>query len=148
MGFFSHDVISSNANLLIPEAGLYEFGIMTSNVHNAWMRIVCGRLKSDYRYSASIVYNNFPWPKPTEEQKSKIEATAQAILDARQKYPKSSLADLYDENYMPKELLMAHKYNDIAVCEAYGFNKDVVKLESKCVAELFKMYEELTKAMR
>ena len=145
MGFFNHDVISSNANLLVPEAGLYEFGIMTSNVHNAWMRVVCGRLEMRYRYSASIVYNNFPWPAPTEEQKKKIECTAQAILDARALYPKSSLADLYDENYMPKELLMAHKYNDIAVCDAYGFSKDVRKLESKCVAELFKMYEELTK---
>ena len=145
MGFFHCDIISSNANLLIPEAGLYEFGIMTSNVHNAWMRIVCGRLKSDYRYSASIVYNNFPWPEPTEEQKKAIENTAQAILDARQKYPKSSLADLYDEKYMPKELLIAHKANDIAVCQAYGFSKDVMKLEIRCVAELFKLYEELTK---
>ncbi len=144
MGFFNHDVISSNANLLVPEAGLYEFGIMTSNVHNAWMRIVCGRLKSDYRYSASIVYNNFPWPNPSEEQKKKIEQTAQTILDARAKYPESSLADLYDETVMPPELRQAHRANDLAVCQAYGFTQDIIKSESKCVAELFKLYEKLT----
>lgn len=145
IGFLGCDIIASDAAQIIPNASLYEFGIITSNVHNAWMRAVCGRLEMRYRYSASIVYNNFPWPTPTEEQKKKIECTAQAILDARALYPNSSLADLYDENYMPKELLMAHKYNDIAVCDAYGFSKDVRKLESKCVAELFKMYEELTK---
>lgn len=118
---------------------------MTSNVHNAWMRVVCGRLKSDYRYSNTIVYNNFPWPNPSEEQKKKIEETAQAILDARALYPDSSLADLYDETLMPPELRQAHRANDLAVCQAYGFSKDVMKLESRCVAELFKMYEELTK---
>lgn len=145
LGFVSPDIICGNANLLVPNASLYHFGIMTSNVHNAWMRVVCGRLKSDYRYSNTIVYNNFPWPKPSEEQKKKIEETAQAILDARALYPNSSLADLYDETLMPPELRQAHRANDLAVCQAYGFSKDVMKLESRCVAELFKMYEELTK---
>lgn len=87
----------------------------------AWMRVVCGRLKSDYRYSKDIVYNNFPWPTPTVEQKAKIEQTAQAILDVRAKYPESSLADLYDEVTMPPELRRAHQENDKAVMQAYGF---------------------------
>ena len=125
-------------------ASLYHFGIMTSNVHNAWMRAVCGRLKSDYSYSNTIVYNNFPWPNPSEEQKKKIEQTAQTILDARAKYPESSLADLYDETVMPPELRQAHRANDLAVCQAYGFTQDIIKSESKCVAELFKLYEKLT----
>lgn len=146
IGFLNCDVIASNANLLIPNATLYEFGILTSNVHNAWMRIVCGRLKSDYRYSASIVYNNFPWPVVQSAQISQITKTAQAILDARAKYPNSSLADLYNENLMPKELLEAHRANDIAVCKAYGFDKETMKSESKCVAELFRMYASLTEA--
>ena len=94
--------------MVLPNASTYHFGILTSNVHNAWMRTVCGRIKSDYRYSASVVYNNFPWPTPTEEQKVKIEKTAQAILDARALYPDSSLADLYDETVMPPELRQAH----------------------------------------
>ncbi len=108
----------------------------------AWMRTVCGRLKSDYRYSNTIVYNNFPWPSPTEEQKKKIEKTAQGILDARAKYPNSSLADLYDELTMPPELRKAHQQNDIAVMEAYGFNWRNMT-ESDCVAELTKMYQKL-----
>lgn len=141
MGFFDCDIISSNANLLIPEAGLYEFGIMTSNIHNAWMRVVCGRLKSDYRYSANIVYNNFPWCSPTVEQKAKIEKTAQGILDARNNHPQSSLADLYDETFMPADLRKAHQENDRAVMAAYGF--DIKMTESQCVAELFKLYQAL-----
>ena len=145
IGYMSKDVISTDANMVLPNASIYHFGILTSNVHNAWMRVVCGRLKSDYRYSNTIVYNNFPWPNPSEEQKKKIEETAQAILDARALYPNSSLADLYDETLMPPELRQAHRANDLAVCQAYGFSKDVMKLESRCVAELFKMYEELTK---
>ena len=145
IGYMSKDVISTDANMVLPNASIYHFGILTSNVHNAWMRVVCGRLKSDYRYSNTIVYNNFPWPNPSEEQKKKIEETAQAILDARALYPDSSLADLYDETLMPPELRQAHRANDLAVCQAYGFSKDVIKLESRCVAELFKMYEELTK---
>lgn len=120
----------------------YIFGILTSNVHNAWMRVVAGRLKSDYRYSNTIVYNNFPWPKPTGAQKAKIEATAQAILDARALYPDSSLADLYDELTMPPELRKAHQNNDKAVMEAYGFDWRNMS-ESDCVAELMKLYQQL-----
>ena len=145
MGFVSPDVVASNLVLIIPNASLYHFGILESNVHMAWMRAVCGRLKSDYRYSKDIVYNNFPWPNPTEEQKAKIEQTAQAILDARAKYPDSSLADLYDELTMPVELRKAHQDNDRAVMQAYGFPVKSTFTESQCVAELFKMYKELTK---
>ena len=125
-------------------ASLYHFGILTSNVHMAWMRAVCGRLKSDYSYSNTIVYNNFPWPTPTDEQKARIEQTAQAILDGRALYPDSSLADLYDELTMPVELRRAHQDNDRAVMAAYGFPVKTMT-ESQCVAELFKMYQELTK---
>ncbi len=142
IGFMPSDVISNNANLVVPNATLYEFGIMTSNVHNAWMRAVCGRLKSDYRYSVKIVYNNFPWPTPTDEQKAKIEQTAQAILDARALYPDCSLADLYDEVAMPPELRKAHQANDKAVMQAYGF-WGKLNSESECVAELMKMYQKL-----
>ncbi|MEE1290812.1 MAG: DNA methyltransferase [Spirochaetota bacterium] len=148
IGFLSSEIIASDATQIIPNASLYEFGILTSLVHNAWMRIVAGRLKSDYRYSASIVYNNFPWCKPTDEQKVKIEKTAQAILDARAKYPESSLADLYDETFMPADLRKAHQANDRAVMEAYHFDKlsdrKFDMTESEIVAELFKMYEKLT----
>ena len=136
------DIIASDATQVVPNATLYEFGVLTSNIHNAWMRVVCGRLKSDYRYSNDIVYNNFPWCNPTDEQKARIEKTAQAILDARAKYPESSLADLYDETFMPADLRKAHQANDRAVMEAYGFAKDIT--ESEIVAELFKMYEKLT----
>ena len=142
MGFMSPEVISSNANLMIPDASLYHFGVLESIVHMAWMRIVCGRIKSDYRYSNDIVYNNFPWPNPTDIQKEKITKTAQAILDARTIYPDSSLADLYDDVTMPPELRRAHRANDAAVLEAYGFPKDAT--ESEIVARLFKMYQELT----
>ena len=144
MGFIGKEIIVTDAVLLIPDATLYHFGILESNVHMAWMRAVCGRLKSDYRYSKDVVYNNFPWPNPTEEQKAKIEQTAQAILDARAKYPDSSLADLYDELTMPVELRRAHQDNDRAVMAAYGFNVKSMT-ESQCVAELFKMYQELSK---
>ena len=109
----------------------------------AWMRTVCGRLKSDYDYSIKIVYNAFPWPMPTDEQKAKIEETAQGILDARAKYPDSSLADLYDPLTMPPELLKAHQNNDRAVMKAYGFNIKEMS-EADCVAELMKMYQQLT----
>ena len=143
IGFLDCSVISSNANLIVPNASLFHFGILTSNVHNAWMRIVAGRLKSDYRYSATVVYNNFPWCEPTAEQKAKIEQTAQGILDARALYPDCSLADLYDEVTMPPELRKAHQANDKAVMQAYGF-WGKVKTESECVAELMKMYKELT----
>ena len=143
MGFMDKDVICSDSNIMIPEITLYHFGILESNVHMAWMRTVCGRLKSDYRYSNTIVYNNFPWPNPTDEQKVKIEQTAQAILDARALYPDSSLADLYDELTMPVELRKAHQENDRAVMQAYGFNVKTMT-ESQCVAELFKLYQKLT----
>ncbi len=143
LGFFDSNVISSNANLIVPQASLYHFGVLTSNVHMGWMRAVAGRLKSDYRYSASVVYNNFPWPNPTEAQKAKIEQTAQAILDARAKFPDCSLADLYDEAAMPPELRQAHQENDRAVMAAYGFN--IKMSESECVAELFRMYQGMVK---
>lgn len=117
IGFMSKDVISNNANLIVSNADIYEFGILTSNVHMAWMRAVGGRLKSDYRYSVKLVYNNFPWCNPTTEQKKKIEATAQLILEARQIYPDCSYADLYDEITMPPELRKAHQLNDRAVME-------------------------------
>lgn len=142
MGFLSPDIMVNDAMQFIPNASLYHFGVLTSNVHMAWMRVVCGRLKSDYRYSKDIVYNNFPWPTPTEEQKNKIEATAQAILDARTKYPDCSLADLYDEVTMPPELRRAHQDNDRAVMAAYGFSTKMS--ESECVAALFKLYQQLT----
>ena len=143
LGFQNKDVIASDLVFLIPNADLYEFGILMSNVHNAWMRLLAGRLKSDYRYAKDIVYNTFPWPTPTEEQKSKIEQTAQGILDARALYPDSSLADLYDPLTMPPELQKAHQANDRAVMQAYGFSvKDTS--EADCVAALMKMYQELT----
>ena len=143
MDYLSKDIIPGDKLFTMQNASLFHFGVMTSNVHNAWMRAVAGRLKSDYSYSNTIVYNNFPWCNPTEEQKLKIEETAQAILDARAKYPDSSLADLYDETLMPPELRKAHQANDRAVMAAYGFSTKMT--ESECVAELFKLYEKLTK---
>ena len=143
MGFLTSETIPTNLVLIIPDATLYHFGILESNVHMAWMRAVCGRLKSDYRYSKDIVYNNFPWPTPTAEQQAKIEQTAQAILDARANYPDSSLADLYDPNIMPYDLLQAHRNNDRAVMAAYGFSTKMT--ESECVAALFNLYSEMTK---
>lgn len=143
IGFMDKETIASNLVQIVPNAELYHFGVLTSNVHMAWMRAVCGRLKSDYRYSKDIVYNNFPWCNPTDEQKLRIEQTAQGILDARAKYPESSLADLYDELAMPPELRKAHQLNDKAVMQAYRFQiKDFT--ESDCVAALMKMYQELT----
>ena len=144
MGFLTADTIPTNLVLIIPNATLYHYGILESNVHMAWMRAVCGRLKSDYRYSKDVVYNNFPWPNPTDDQKARIEQTAQAILDARALYPDSSLADLYDELTMPVELRKAHQDNDRAVMAAYGFPVKSSFTESQCVAELFKLYQELT----
>lgn len=144
IGFLDKNTIATNAVITIPDATLYHFGVLTSNVHMAWMRAVCGRLKSDYRYSKDIVYNNFPWPSPTDAQKARIEQTAQAILDARELYPDSSLADLYDEAAMPPELRRAHQLNDRAVMQAYGFDVKTTT-ESSCVAELMKMYQAMTK---
>ena len=149
IGYIQPEVIATNATQIIPNATLYEFGVITSNVHMAWMRIVAGRLKSDYRYSSTIVYNTFPWPTVTEEQKKFIANTAQGILDARALYPDCSLADLYDELTMPVELRKAHQANDIAVMKAYGMikkvdGKDTFLTESETVARLFEMYQELT----
>ncbi len=142
LGFLDNTVVPTDSAVIIPDATLYHFGVLTSNVHMAWMRTVAGRLKSDYRYSKDIVYNNFPWCNPTPEQKAKIEKTAQEILDARVLYPDCSLADLYDELTMPPELRRAHQANDFAVMAAYGFDRKIT--ESECVAELMKMYRELT----
>lgn len=141
IGFLDKSVIASNKLLIVPGATLYHFGVLTSNVHMAWTRVVCGRLKSDYQYSGAIVYNNFPWPDPTDAQKAKIEQTARAILDARALYPDSSLADLYDELTMPPELRKAHQNNDRAVMQAYGFDVKTTT-ESSCVAELMKLYQQ------
>lgn len=143
IGYLSYEIIANNSVQMIPNATLYEFGILTSNVFMAWMRAVCGRLKSDYRITVTNVYNNFPWPNPTEQQKDKIAACAQAIIDARRIYDDSSLADLYDERTMPPELRLAHQQNDRAVWEAYGKAWDI-KSESECVAHLMRMYQELT----
>ncbi len=143
LGFLNSEVIPTNSAVIIPNATIYHFGVLTSNVHMAWMRAVAGRLEMRYRYSKDIVYNNFPWCTPTPEQKAKIEKTAQGILDARAKYPDCSLADLYDEITMPSALRKAHQENDRAVMQAYGF--DIKMTESECVAELMKMYKELTK---
>ena len=143
IGFMSPDVFCSNAVRVIPGATLFHFGILTSIVHMAWTRVVSGRLETRYQYSANNVYNNFPWPIIEDEQiKEKIIHTAQGILDARDLYPDSSMADLYDELVMPAELRKAHRANDAAVLEAYGFHKDAS--EAEIVARLFKMYQELT----
>ena len=143
IGFLTPDIVASNTVYLVPNADLFMFGVMTSNVHMAWARVVCGRLEMRYRYTPAV-YNNFPWPTPTDAQKAAIEQTAQAILDARALYPDCSLADLYDEVTMPVELRRAHQANDKAVMQAYGF-WGIVKTESECVAKLMEMYAELTK---
>lgn len=144
MGYMTPNDICSNVVLLMSDAELYNFGVLESNVHMAWMRAVCGRIKSDYRYSKDVVYNNFPWPNLTDEQKAKIEQTAQALLDARALYPDSSLADLYDELTMPVELRRAHQNNDRAVMDAYGWKASSQFTESVCIAELFKLYQKIT----
>ena len=141
MGFLPADVIAGDT-IVLPNATVYHFGILTSNVHMAWMRAVCGRLEMRYRYSNTVVYNNFPWPTPTAEQKTRIEKTAQAILDARALYPDCSLADLYDDVTMPPELRKAHQQNDKAVMMAYGF-WGRLNTESDCVAALMEMYAEM-----
>ena len=145
LGFLDANVICNNTIKFIPNATQYHFGVLSSNIHNAWMRAVAGRLKSDYQYSNTIVYNNFPWPTPTDEQKARIEQTAQAILDARALYPDASLADLYDEVTMPPELRKAHQQNDKAVMQAYGFDIKTTT-ETSCVAALMKLYQKLTGA--
>lgn len=139
MGFMDNSVLASDLVFLIPDATMYHFGILSSNVHMAWVRTVCGRLEMRYRYSKDIVYNNFPWPAPTDAQKQTIEQTAQAILDARAKFPDASLADLYDETTMPPDLRKAHQANDRAVMAAYGFDTKIS--EAECVAKLMEMYQ-------
>lgn len=143
MDYLEGEIIPGDKLFTMPSATSYEFGILMSNVHMAWTRAVCGRLKSDYSYSNMIVYNNFPWPSPTNDQKEKIRKTAQAILNARALYTDSNLADLYDPLTMPTELLKAHKANNRAVMHAYGFS--IKMSEADCVAELMRMYQKLTK---
>ena len=144
IGFMSANDISSNAVQIVPNATLYHFGVLTSNVHMAWMRAVCGRLEMRYRYSKEIVYNTFPWPNPTDAQRAKIEQTAQMILNARANYPDTPMAALYDKTLMPLDLQKAHQANDRAVMQAYGFDVKTTT-EASCVAELMKMYQELTR---
>lgn len=142
IGIIDRDTFASDLVFLITNATMYHFGILTSNVHMAWMMAVAGRLKSDYRYSKDIVYNNFPWCTPTDEQRTLIEKTAQSILDARAKYPDCSFADIYgDQMYLFSDLVTAHQLNDRAVMQAYGFPIKIT--ESECVAELMKMYRKL-----
>ena len=143
IGYIQPNCVTNDSVQFIPNATLYHFGILTSNVHMAWMRVVCGRLEMRYRYSKDIVYNNFPWPAITPEQEAEISRTAQAILDARNLYPDCSLADLYDEVTMPVELRRAHQANDKAVMRAYGL--PITTSESDTVTHLFQLYEELTK---
>ena len=143
MEYLKSEVIPGDKLFMIENSTLYSLGVLMSNVHMSWMRAVCGRLKSDYSYSNTIVYNNFPWPTPTDAQRAKIEQTAQAILDARALYPEASLADLYDERSMPLELVRAHQQNDRAVMEAYGLPVKTTT-ESSCVAHLMKLYQDLT----
>ena len=143
IGFLDDNFITTTQVQMIPNANLYHFGILTSSVHMAWTRTVCGRLKSDYRYSKDIVYNNFVWCISTDKQRQEIEQTAQKILDARKLYPESSLADLYNDTIMPPELRKAHQANDKAVMKAYGFNLKMT--EAEIVAELMKMYDTFIK---
>ena len=143
IGFMTADTIATNLVLIIPDATLYHFGVLTSSAHMAWMRTVCGRLEMRYRYSKDIVYNNFPWPEPTAAQRARIEAAAQAVLDARSQYPDSSLADLYDDTTMPYDLRQAHRTNDRAVLAAYGISPDTA--EEDVTARLFALYKEKAK---
>ena len=147
IGFMSPDILCSNLVKLVPDATLYHFGVLTSNVHMAWVRAVCGRLKSDYRYSKDIVYNNFPWPEPTDEQKARIEQSAQDILKARENYPDVSFADMYGENmYLFTDLISAHQNNDRAVMQAYGMPIKETD-EAACVAWLMRLYQEKVKSL-
>ena len=141
MGYMDESVLCSDKVRIMPMGTLYHFGVLESNVHMAWMRAICGRLKSDYSYTVNHVYNNFPWPAPTEQQIQKIEQTAQEILNVRALFPESNLADLYDPLTMPPELRRAHTANDRAVMAAYGFS--IKMTEADCVAELMKLYQKL-----
>ncbi len=143
MEYLDAKIIAGDKLFMIPDASRYIFGVLMSNVHMSWMRAVCGRLEMRYSYSNTIVYNNFPWPNPTEKQRESIEQTARGILDARNLYPCASLADLYKESLMPPELRKAHQANDKAVMQAYGFNVKTMT-EASCVAELMRMYKALS----
>ena len=140
IGYMDKETIASDLVFIIPSASLYHFGVLTSWVHMAWMRAVCGRLETRYRYSKDVVYNNFPWPEADASAVAAISETAQAILDARAAYPDSSLADLYDDTLMPPALRRAHRNNDRAVLRAYGFPTNDSFTESDCVARLFQLY--------
>lgn len=144
MGYLDDNTIAGNKLFIISDAEIYHFGVLTSNIHMAWTRVVCGRLGTGYSYLKDIVYNNFPWCTPTDKQKAKIEQTAQAILDARAKYPDSSLADLYDPLTMPQDLQKAHAENDKAVMQAYGFSTKLT--EAEIVSKLFDMYTAIVQA--
>jgi hypothetical protein len=146
IGFLEPEVVASNQLYVVPDATRYHFGILTSTMHNAWVRYTCGRLKSDFRYSAAIVYNNFPWPEPTDAQRSAIDAAAQAVLDARAQFPGSTLADLYDPLAMPPALLKTHQKLDAAVDAAYGkgAKAGAFKSDAERVAFLFEQYQRLT----
>ena len=144
IGFAEADIISSDAVQIVPGATIYHFGVLTSNVHMAWMRAVCGRLEMRYRYSKEIVYNTFPWPEPSETQHAKIEETAQEILNIREKYQDTPLSVLYDKTLMPNDLFKAHQANDRAVMQAYGLSVRDTS-EADCVAFLMHRYQELTK---
>lgn len=142
MGFEQPSTLCSDLLFMLPNASLFHFGVLTSTIHNAWMRSVCGRLESRYRYSAAIVYNNFPWPTPTDKQRTAIEAAAQAVLDARAAHPGASLADLYDPLTMPPDLVKAHQKLDAAVDASYGYKGGAT--DAARVAFLFGLYQQLT----
>lgn len=142
IGYENSDVICGDANLMIPDASLYSLGVLESSVHMMWVSAICGRIKSDFRYSATLVYNNYPWPCVDEKSKERIEDCARLILDARNHYPDASLSDLYDNLILYPDLLKAHEANDCAVMDAYGFDKEMT--EAEIVAELMKMYQKLT----
>ncbi len=142
MDFLYENFIPTNLLLIIPDAELSHFGILQSSVHMIWTKIVCGRLKSDFRYSKKIVYNNFPFPEVDKNLRKKISDTAQNILDCRKKYPDTCLADLYDPTLMPKDLREAHKQNDLAVMDAYGFDKN--SSETEIISQLLNLYQKLT----
>jgi len=142
IGFIDPQTLASNLVLIVPHATPYHFGILSSTMHMAWVRAVCGRLKSDYRYSAGIVYNNFPWPEPTDTQRRKIEAGTQAVLAARGAHPGATLADLYDPVTTPPDLVQAHRLLDAAVDASYG--RKTFATEAERVAFLFEQYQKIT----
>lgn len=146
IGFMDSTSLASNAVRILPNASLYHFGILTSSTHMTWMRTVAGRLKSDYRYSKDIVYNNFPWPEKTPESITRIEKAAQEVLNARANYPDRSYADLYDPLFMPPDLRKAHNANDKAVWEAYGKAWSLGD-EPACVAHLMQLYQQLSESI-